>query len=164
MFKFCPFCGVEIGKQANGGFQCQNCKKKYYYGSKPTASVVPICKDKVLLAVRAVEPAKGELDLIGGFLENGEDPLEGAVRETLEETEYKVNPDDLKFLGIWVGEYEYQGDTFSTFNVIYTVNFEEELELSAKDDVASLKWIPINGDYEFAFEPMYHVFEKLKSL
>lgn len=115
------------------------------------------------MAIRAVEPAKGGLDVIGGFLKDGEEPTDGAVREMLEETEYQIDPKDLEFLGIWVGEYEYQGDMYSTFNVIYTIDFDKELKLEPKDDVAELKWVSIKDEHNFAFNPIYHVFEKLKS-
>ena len=51
---------------------------------------------KALVTLRAREPEKGHLDLLGGFLEVGEHPEDGIVREVREElgveTELVGNP------------------------------------------------------------------------
>lgn len=101
MFKFCPNCGAAaIKSQEESTFICESCKKNYYSNSKLTASIIPIVDNEMLLCVRAEDPEKGKLDLIGGFLNNGEEVLDGAVREFEEETGYKIRKQDLKYLGI----------------------------------------------------------------
>ena len=73
-------------------------KKIHYENSKPTASLICIFQDKLLLIKRAIEPAKGFWGLPGGFIELGETPDEGAIRELKEETNLSGQ---LKF-GYWV--------------------------------------------------------------
>lgn len=165
MFKFCPNCGSSEIKQIDkSAFVCSGCNKHFYLNSKPTSSVIPVYKNsKMLLCTRAKEPKKGYFDLIGGFLENGEDPLEGAVREFEEETGYKIDKKDLNYLGIWIDEYAYQNDDLYTFNLIYTIDFKEKMELVPSDDIAGLIWVPINKeDIAFAFNSCPKIIKKLR--
>lgn len=162
MFKFCPYCGNQIHKQLESGFQCPKCKKWSHYPSSPTASVVVKVGNEVLLAVRAIEPAKGKMDIPGGFLEYGEDPYRGAIREYREETGLNLDPSKLKFLGIWVDTYHYQGQDEFTFNVVYLVELDQKFVISPVDDVAELVWVPLSEKPNFAFPNLYKVWEKIR--
>lgn len=163
MFKFCPNCGSsEINKKGESGFYCSNCNRHYYLNSKPTAAIVPVSGSEMLLCIRADEPQKGKLDTIGGFLENGEDPLTGAVREFEEETGYKINKDDLKYLGVWVGDYEYQDEKYHTFNVVYTINFSKDIKLNPTDDIEKVVWLSIDGNHKYGFECINEIVKALQ--
>ena len=52
-------------------------------------------EDQVLLCRRAIEPRYGKWTLPAGFLENGESISQGALRETLEEANARVEIDTL---------------------------------------------------------------------
>ena len=52
---------------------------------------LPAFKDKILLCKRAIEPRVGLWTVPAGFLENGESLLQGAWRETKEETQAEVD-------------------------------------------------------------------------
>ena len=58
---------------------------------------------RVLLAKRAIEPRLGYWDLPGGFLEEGEEPLDGLRREFREETGLEVEP--VEWLGAFLDPY-----------------------------------------------------------
>ncbi len=45
---------------------------------------------KILMLARAFPPNKGKLDLMGGFVDSGETPEKGAVREAKEESGFEV--------------------------------------------------------------------------
>ena len=47
---------------------------------------------RVLIGRRKIEPKQGHWDLPGGFLEEGEKPLDGLRREFLEETGLAIEP------------------------------------------------------------------------
>ena len=85
MFKYCPYCGFKIDSQNKNGFQCPNCKKWTHYSSVPAVSVLVKVGDETLIVRRAIDPGKGEEDIVGGFLEYWEDPLDGAIGEFKEE-------------------------------------------------------------------------------
>jgi len=118
--------------------RCPACEYQAYANPKPTACAV--CADtegRVLLARRGNEPHKGKWDLPGGFLEEGEHPLDALRRELLEETGLEVEPRE--FLGIWMDWYELNGDTQSTLNLYWTVCIIGG-EPQAADDVSELGW------------------------
>lgn len=66
---------------------CSRCGLPLYENPVPATCVVVLDDGKGLLLVkRSVEPKKGWWCLPGGFLELGESPEEGALRELMEET------------------------------------------------------------------------------
>lgn len=89
---FCSHCGSnQLTKEIPAGdnrlrIVCQNCGTIHYTNPKVVAGCLPIYDGKILLARRAIEPRKGFWNLPAGYLENGETVMEGAMRETYEET------------------------------------------------------------------------------
>ncbi len=162
MFKFCPYCAYKIEKQEKSGFQCSNCKKWTHYGSNPAVSVAVKVGDEGLIAIRAKEPGKGEMDLVGGFLEYGEDPLDCAAREFKEEAGVDIDQNLLKFVGLWVDKYFYQGEDRFVFNVIYLLELKEKFETTPADDVADLTWMPLSQTPKFAFPYLHEVWKKIQ--
>lgn len=71
---------------------------------------------KILLGKRGAEPFLGYWDIIGGFLEPGEHPEEGARREVREETGLEVELTGC--LGLYVDTYGESSEP--TLNVYYT--------------------------------------------
>lgn len=138
IYKYCPDCKGELKKEGNN-FCCQECKLIIYQNSKPCAGVLIIDgMGKVLLGKRGVEPYKGCFDVIGGFLELGELPEAGAIREVKEETSLDVEIID--FLGMYVDRYGEGGDF--TLNIYYIGKIIGG-EMKAQSDVSSLEWIDI---------------------
>jgi 8-oxo-dGTP diphosphatase len=93
--------------------------------------------DRVLLARRAHEPFQGRWDIPGGFLEEGEHPLDGLKRELLEETGLDVEP--LDFLGAWMDRYGHDSTAEATLNLYWTARVAGG-EPEAADDVSELRW------------------------
>lgn len=132
-WKLCPRCGNQLTRGANV-VECATCGFFLYGHSAVTASALPEDdQGRVLLAQRAIEPFRGLWDLVGGFLGEGEHPLDGLRREVEEETGLEFEPGRL--LGIWMGDY----DGRATLNPIWLGRFREG-ELRAADDVAELRW------------------------
>ena len=159
-YKFCSNCKASL-KEREGLFECILCGMKIFKNSAPTATVIPIKNGKILMSRRAVEPGKGKYDLVGGFLDNGEHPEGGAVREAKEETELDIKP--LHLVGVYIGDYEYQGTRFKTLNFYYVAKIIGG-KMKPHDDVESLFWIPINKipTKNLAFEHQIRVFKDFK--
>lgn len=160
MYKYCQFCGHSV-KFQNSAAKCTSCGKSIYLNSKPTASVIFICNDRILLCRRGVEPAIGKIDIIGGFLNNGEDPLVGAVREVEEETGYKLDKQELEYLGTWVDIYRYENGKYYTFNMIYFVRVDDLPEMVANDDISELVWFDLGEKVDGAFSAVNKILNNL---
>jgi ADP-ribose pyrophosphatase YjhB (NUDIX family) len=147
-WKVCPRCGNQLTHSA-GRVDCSACAFVLYAHSAVTASALPEDgQRRVLLARRAIEPAKGKWDCVGGFLEEGEHPVDGLRREVREETGLAF--DVRRFLGVWMGRY----DGRSTLNLFWTGALAPG-EPRPHDDISELRWfgadaLPAAG--ELAFE------------
>lgn len=136
-YQFCPQCNNKLDLSEEYPY-CSKCNLTIYLNSKPTASILPIDGDKVLLAKRGIEPFKGCWDIIGGFLKLGEDPQDGALREAMEETNLQMEITGL--LNIYMDKYGPDGD--DTLNIVYLGKVISG-KMKAQDDVSSLEWINI---------------------
>ncbi len=118
-------------------------------------------EDRVLLSRRAYEPQAGKWDIPGGFLEEGEEPLDALRRELREEAGVEIEP--LELVGIWVDRYGGDDEATATLNLYWTARIVSGKPTPA-DDVAELAWFPIDevpGDGELAFA---NVAKALRSL
>lgn len=69
---------------------CTACELIHYSNPRIIAGCLPVYEDKVLLCKRDIEPRLGYWTLPAGFLENGETTEQGAMRETMEEAQARV--------------------------------------------------------------------------
>ncbi|HET7838474.1 MAG TPA: NUDIX domain-containing protein, partial [Rectinemataceae bacterium] len=72
---------------------------------------------RVLLLVRAREPARGRLALPGGFVEPGERAEDAALRECREEIGWA--PERIEFLASYPNLYPYKGIPYATCDVYF---------------------------------------------
>jgi 8-oxo-dGTP diphosphatase len=136
-WKHCPVCATPV-EPADGRVECPECGFVTYAHSMPTASaVVGDEEGRVLLAKRAHDPGAGKWDLPGGFLEEGEHPLDCVARELREEA--GIGLTDERLLGIWMDRYEYKRRVVATLNIYYSARIGEGTPEPA-DDVAELRW------------------------
>jgi len=78
---------------------CDDCGWINYVNPKIIVGVVATWEDKILLGRRAIEPRLGFWGLPAGFMEEGETPEQGAIREAAEETRAEITLNAL--LGIY---------------------------------------------------------------
>lgn len=88
--RYCVVCGhtlVErrIPSEGRRRLQCENCGHIHYVNPRVVTAIIVEHGGRVLLQQRAIEPGLGKWTFPGGFLEMGETPEAGAVRETKEE-------------------------------------------------------------------------------
>lgn len=144
-YRFCPKCAGDLSKKVPPSehverFVCLSCNFIFYQNPKPTAGIVLADGNKILLVKRSIEPAKGEWDIPGGFIEDHEHPLDTINREIMEELGVKIEVE--KFLGIFMDKYGYSGG--STLNIYYTGKIISGTP-SPHDDICECKWFP-NGE------------------
>lgn len=78
---------------------------------------------------------RGQLGFWGGVLEDGETPVEGAVRELLEETGLKVDTSELTYVGTDDHEHMYANGDKAIFHAYrYEVTLDYVPEIQETDD------------------------------
>jgi 8-oxo-dGTP diphosphatase len=102
--------------------------------------VLVVDKSKLLLVRRGIEPFKDWWDIPGGFLESGEHPEAGAVREVREETGLSIQPVEL--LGIFMDTYGQTGE--HTLNLCYVAELLGGQACPASD-VTGLQWFNLDA-------------------
>lgn len=135
--RFCSACGAPLAPVVEHGHArdaCTRCHRIAYRNSKPAATALVVRDGRVLLSRRARPPHQGEWDLPGGFLESGEHPEAGVLRELLEETGMRGRV--VRLVSIAMGTY---GED-DTLNLVYEI--EAEGEPAARDDSLELRWWP----------------------
>lgn len=93
-------CGSQVELKVPSGDNrerhvCITCGEIHYQNPKIVTGCIPVWEDKVLLCKRAIEPRYGLWTVPAGFMENGESTHAGAMRETLEEANARVEIDEL---------------------------------------------------------------------
>jgi len=98
---YCSFCGYPFADEAPWPRVCAHCDNITYRNPLPVSVIVQPVDDGLLVARRAIEPAKGELALPGGFVELPETWREAGARELLEETGVAVDPAALEVVDVY---------------------------------------------------------------
>jgi len=143
LFKYCPQCGsasfVENNEKSK---RCTDCGFVYYFNvSSATVAFIMNEREELLVCRRAKAPAKGTLDLAGGFVDRFETGEEGVAREVLEETGLEVV--EAKYLFSLPNTYLYSGFLVHTLDQFFACRVENVAGLCAMDDVADSFWIPL---------------------
>ncbi|NTW82577.1 MAG: NUDIX domain-containing protein [Chlorobiaceae bacterium] len=111
LYFFCPICGNPLEQGFVDGRErkfCPSCSWVHYINPLPVAVAYAVNRaDELLLVRRAHDPAFNEWALPGGFLEAGEEPHEGCLRELHEETSLRGEIDSL--IGVYHREVEMYG-------------------------------------------------------
>lgn len=107
-YRFCPLCAAPLAlavQEEDGGprerLRCPACGWTHWNNPTPVLAAVIEYQDKILLARNAAWTGK-MFALITGFMEAGESPEQGIVREIHEETGLSVTHLDL------IGVYDFQ--------------------------------------------------------
>ncbi len=127
------------------------CRIWTYDNAKPSGSAVIVRGDRFLAVRRAQAPALGRWDLPGGFCDSREHPADAAVRETSEETGLNIHLGPL--IGTYLGDYAWQGDTYTTLNAYYLASLADlgaEPQLST--ETTDTAWLPLAAARGLAFE------------
>lgn len=101
ILQHCARCGGRLGYGPVPGeerprYCCSDCGHVTYVNPRLVATALPITDDgRLVLIRRAIPPGVGTWAQPGGFLEADETVIEGAVRETLEETGLHIEPTEI---------------------------------------------------------------------
>ena len=134
-----------------------------------TTDAVVVQAGHILLITRKHSPGKGLLALPGGFLNQTEWMVDGAIRELQEETKIKLSPAQLR--GSIKAEKMFDKPDRSlrgrTVTMAYLFQLNEVGELpkvSAADDAAAVQWYTLSDVRNMKnqlFDDHYHIIETM---
>jgi len=139
-YRFCMACGGRLRRVPQEGrvrLRCRRCGWTFYGNPIPATVALIVRGEKILLARRAAEPYQGTWDLPGGFVEAGETPERGLVREIREELRARIR--SARFLAFYTETYGPGG--FPILAAVFRVRLAPG-RLRRGSDVSELRWFP----------------------
>ena len=142
-FRYCPRCGAPDLQHSPGhALHCPHCDLTYYHNVAAAVACIVLDDHGQILSVRrAREPAKGTLDLPGGFVEAHETVEAAARRELHEET--GLAPHALSYLFSLPNTYPYSGIDVFTADLFYLARVPDFHNARAADDAGALDIRPV---------------------
>jgi NAD+ diphosphatase len=137
-FKYCPLCGKGLAKSSVDGKEVlccitNNCGYVFWDNPLPVVAAIIERGGKILLARNKEWPEK-IFGLITGFLEKGETPETAVKREVREEL--GLDSEIVELVGIY--------SFFEKNQLIITYQLSAPGEIKLGDELAEIKWIPID--------------------
>ena len=148
IFSDCPRCGSAHWTEHNvKSKHCADCGFTYYANPSSATAAFIVRRGEggqmeLLVVRRAKEPAKGTLDLPGGFVDMDESGEEGMLREIREETGLVIT--SCRYLFSIPNIYSYSGMEIHTLDMFYLCQPETDAQPQAADDAASCQWMPLS--------------------
>jgi len=142
LWQYCPYCGIKsFHASADNSMHCEACRKKFYINaSSAVACIIENMQSEILLARRAFEPAKGMLDLPGGFV-NLDETAENAVKREIKE-ELNLETTSIQYIGSSPNHYLYGEMVYFTLDLGFKCLVKDFTNLRVADDVASYIFLP----------------------
>lgn len=140
---YCPRCAAQAFAHRNvKKLQCKNCGFELFLNAgAAVCALITDDLDRLLVTVRAQEPAQGGLDLPGGFVDPGESGEAAVVREVKEELKLDVQAVTY-FCSEANPSYLYGGIDYHTLDLAYCCEVQAPARARAADDVQEVRFLP----------------------
>lgn len=164
--KHCSNCGAPVEEVSKTKYSCKQCETDHYVNPKAaTTAFILTHNNKLVLAKRAHEPYKGQLDCLGGFLDVGENFEEALLRELHEES--GITEKDIKtmhYLCSAYDDYPWNDAVVPVTAACYVIRLHAGVRLVANDDVETIKEATLDDlpQRPFAWDGMNEAFQKFK--
>lgn len=144
-FRYCPICGSpHFLVHDETSRQCRDCGFLYYTNPRgATVAVIVNDLDEILVGTRAKDPARGTLDLVGGFAELDETIEQSMIREIREESGLDIQEHQLRYLFSQPNTYPFSGICVKTIDMFFEIRLHGHPQIKSMDDISQLRWIPL---------------------
>lgn len=143
-FRFCPACGsphLEVNNEKSKN--CTDCGFVYYANASAAVAVfIQNENGDLLVCRRKKDPAKGTLDLPGGFADMNETVEDAVRREIMEELNLSVT--NIQYFQSIPNEYLYSGMVIHTLDFLFFCKVDNFRNMKAMDDVSEAFFKPVN--------------------
>jgi mutator protein MutT len=141
VLKFCPFCGAkEFVWDGVKAHNCGACRRRLYVNeAAATVALITNAQGELLFIRRKYDPARGTLDLPGGFVDLGETAEHAIIREVKEELGLEVS--ELQFFGSFPNRYLFGGLIYFTLDLVFICTVRDFSTLCAADDAEACLFI-----------------------
>lgn len=136
---FCPYCGEKLGSKEVENKErcyCSDCDRVIWQKFKSAVSIGVKSEGKLLMVKRGIAPDKGMFSLPAGFIDRGEEPEVSAVRELNEETNIKLNSDELELFDTTL---IHRKDRQYTLVLVYKKELDRDLEPEKGSDAEAVE-------------------------
>ena len=143
LFNYCPVCGSAdfIGHSVKSK-QCGRCGFEFFMNAAAAVATFIVNEaGDLLVCRRAKEPAKGMLDLAGGFVDADETVENALKREINEELGAQVT--NARYLFSLPNRYEYCGLAIPTLDLFFECKLLLVNDLVPSDDVEECFFVPL---------------------
>lgn len=143
-FKFCPQCKSDkIKYDGVKVFHCPDCDWIFFQNVASATAAILEYQGKILMTIRAKDPAKGMYDLPGGFIDPCESIFEGVKREIKEEL--NIDIENLEVIDSYPNQYDYKGITYNTCDVIFYAKIDQLPTKLQKEEISDFVLIEKNN-------------------
>ena len=145
VWKYCPYCGAKSFHPGDDNYmQCDSCNKKFFINaSGAVACIIENAQGEILFTRRAHDPAKGMLDLPGGFVSPDETAEEAVRREVKEELNLDVV--SVGYIGSSHNRYMYGDMMYYTLDLGFKCLVADFAAIHPADDVSGYEFLPHNN-------------------
>ncbi|MDQ1097962.1 MULTISPECIES: NUDIX hydrolase [Chryseobacterium] len=161
---YCPECGQKTLRwYSEKKWSCTECSFTLYHNVAGAVAVVIRHGNEIYLTRRNREPAKGLLDLAGGFVDPRESAEETCKRELSEELNIEIDSSRLRYITSLPNVYHYKGIDYNTIDLFYEYEIQEKFEENIElQEISEGLWIPMNQlrQEDLAFSSQKKFFEK----
>lgn len=141
--KYCFQCGKEtLLWSEEKRWHCAECNFVLYHNCAAAVAVVITCGEEIMLTRRNQKPAKGRLDLAGGFTDPDETAENTCVRELREELNIEIQPENLRYLMSLPNIYRYKGIDYNTLDLFFEYVVESKFSVNVeKSEISEVIWM-----------------------